>query len=168
MPRNTFKPIRIDGERAYVTLSQGYEAIIDFSDLDLVSNFNWYCLKSRNTVYAKRNIYGTRSSISLHRFLMGDPKGLEVDHIDLNGLNNTRGNLRVATRRQNSANAKKPSTNTSGYKGVSWCRKSNKWVSQIWVNGENIKLGRFEDVKDAHLAYCDAVSKYRGDFGRTE
>lgn len=167
MTRKVFKPIRIDGDIAYVTLTSGCEAIIDVSDVGLVSEFNWYTRKSRKTMYAAKNIYGSRSSIGLHRFLLGDPKGLEVDHIDMNGLNNRRENLRVATRKQNAANTKTPKNNTSGYKGVSWSNGAKKWAAQICVDGKNIKLGTFSDPKDAYLAYCDAVCRYRGEFGRT-
>ncbi|QQK04793.1 HNH endonuclease [Burkholderia anthina] len=88
----------------------------------------------------------------------------EIDHRDNDGLNNRWANLRAATRKQNSKNRTMPSNNTSGYKGVNFDKKARKWVAQIGSDGKKIYLGRFEDPKEAHAAYCAAADKLHGEF----
>lgn len=85
-----------------------------------------------------------------------------VDHIDCNGLNNTRDNLRIASPMQNNANAKRQKNNTSGYKGVKASR--NKWEARITFKKKTIFLGLFNTPEEAHKAYCEAAEKYFGVF----
>jgi hypothetical protein len=88
-----------------------------------------------------------------------------VDHIDGNPRNNRLSNLRAATRRQNSQNAR--GFGSSGFKGVSYIRARKRWVAQICVNGRSICLGSFRCPLDAHAAYVRAAKKYFGVFART-
>lgn len=168
MPK--IRQIRTEGDVAYIPLTRGYEAIIDIEDLPLVAGFNWLSLKSRHHVYAGRNEgpKEARKLILLHRLLLKPPLGFVVDHIDSNGLNNRRNNLRIATRSQNCQNSKIPTRNTSGYKGVSWNTRDEKWRSAIVVNKKLIFLGNFDCKHDAYLAYCEASNKYHGEFGRID
>jgi hypothetical protein len=99
---------------------------------------------------------------------MGEPHGLEIDHIDRDGLNNRRENLRVSTPSQNSQNSRKNSLNTSGFKGVFFQKGLGKWRAQIKTNGKRKSLGCFLSPEEAHEAYCRASDKYHGEFGRTE
>ena len=77
------------------------------------------------------------------------PQGMVVDHIDRNPLNNTRRNLRVVTQSQNIFNAKLPSTNTSGVKGVFWDASATRWRVKVTVNGVHSYHGSFRDVEEA-------------------
>jgi hypothetical protein len=79
-----------------------------------------------------------------------------IDHINRNKLDNRICNLRLATKSQNAQNAKTPSTNKSGYKGVSWCNKEKKWRSCIKINQKFISLGYFSEVEKASNAYQQA------------
>lgn len=88
----------------------------------------------------------------------------EIDHIDLNKDNNAIANLRQASHLENCRNRKKPMTNTSGYKGVSWVK--GQWQAQIKHHGQCIHLGAFDDPEEAHQAYVAASDKYHGEFGR--
>ena len=88
----------------------------------------------------------------------------EIDHINGNGLDNTWQNLRKATRFQNMKNLKKPSTNTSGYKGVSKHTEVNKWIARIRSDGKLMCLGNFETKEEAYAAYCKASAKLHGQF----
>lgn len=147
------RPIRIEGDVAYVPLTKGYVAIIDVEDVPLVQGQNWCAYLDRNTVYAKRKgPMPERRTICMHRIIMGDPLGLEVDHRDGNGLNNRKrgetGNLRVATRSQNAQNQAMSVRNTSEIKGVSWEDSRQKWRADIKVNCKNVAFGRF-DSKEA-------------------
>ena len=124
-------------------------------------------------MYAQRMPYKKgepRKRILMHRAIMekilGHPleDGQFVDHRDGNGLNNTRANLRVATRAQNKANSKKQSDNKSGYKGVCWKADRMKWHAQITVNRKVINLGYFDDPETAYQEYCKAAKIHFGEF----
>ena len=163
------RPIRIDGDVAYIQLTKGYEAVIDTSDVHLVDGFNWCADVHLNTVYALRRDYsnGCRKVIRMHRVLLCEPEGLEVDHKDGNGLNNRRLNLRLAEAVQNKRNTKIARHNTSGFKGVTFHKQTGKWHAQIQHFGRHISLGLHKSPEAAHEAYCNGSSQYHGDFGRT-
>lgn len=162
------RPIRIEGDIAYVPLTMGYEAVIDAADVHLIEGYNWSAQPGVSTVYAARRktIGGRLCTIRMHRVLMGDPSGLDVDHRDRDGLNNRRSNLRCATRSENNRNQPTPKHNTSGLKGVTWDRSRNMWRSQIKLHGKTHTLGRFHSPDEAHRAYCEASATLHGDFGR--
>lgn len=169
MPRN-IRPIRVEGQLAYVPLTKGYEAIINAADVPLVKEYNWSaCVRSRS-VYAVRtdNTGLTPRKVLLHRLLMSEPQGLEIDHRDGNGLNNRRKNLRSATHSENTYNRRVNKNNTSGLKGVYWYKRAQKWMARIGVNGNREYLGLFETPEEAHAAYCAASRKLHGEFGRVE
>lgn len=158
------RPIRIEGDVAFVTLTRGYEAIIDAADVPLVERFNWYACVQRNTVYASRK--ANKTSVLMHRVIMDDPDGFQVDHIDGNGLNNRRENMREATNAQNAHNSRIQRNNTSGFKGVSRHNRSAKWCAQIRLNGSCYRLGLFHTPEAAHAAYVAASEVMHGEFAR--
>ena len=163
------RPIRIDGKIAYVPLSGGYEAIIDASDAEFVGKWNWSAWVGTHSVYATRtdkNADGKAVTVRLHRALLGEPCGMQVDHIDRNGLNNTRRNLRVATRSQNMSNQRTRSDSNSGVKGVAWHKSAQKWIVRIRVNGKRHHIGLFETIESASAAYAKASAELHGEFGR--
>jgi hypothetical protein len=159
MPRKV-RPIRIEGNIAYVPLTQGYEAIIDASDAPLVSDVNWCACHDSGHVYAM----GNRQR--MHRVIMAAPPGVEVDHIDRNGLNNTRTNLRLATKAENARNRGAKRGTVSGYKGVYWNKERRMWYATICVDGRQVFLGRHDTAEEAHAAYCEASDRLHGEFGR--
>ena len=87
-----------------------------------------------------------------------------VDHKNGNKTDNSWLNLRVATERNNMHNKGKPTTNTSGYKGVSWNKKASKWLAKIKFNNQTMYLGLFNTPEEAHLSYCIAADKYHKEF----
>jgi len=95
------------------------------------------------------------------------PAGYEVDHINLNKLDNRPKNLRLVTRAQNMANTKKNCTNTSGFKGVSYCRNKGKFRAQIGVNNVCRKLGYFNTAAEAAAVHDRAAIALRGEFALT-
>lgn len=147
-----------------------YEVIVDSVDSDL-AELNWTALVEDYTTYAYRmpKIDGKVKTILLHRVVLERKldrklkKGEFADHIDGNGLNDTRDNLRVATKAQNNRNSSKR-RGTSQYKGVYWDKARNKWRASIAINGVPKFLGRFDDELEAHKAYCEAADKYFGKF----
>lgn len=159
--------IRIEGDVAYVPLTKGYEAVIDAIDVPLVESWCWCAQVCPRAVYAIRSDHRpNRRTIRMHRVLMGEIHGLEVDHRDGDGLNNRRKNLRVATRTQNIRNQRLRSDNTSGIKGVHWFKASRKWRACICLNGKNRHLGSFDSREEAHDAYRTASKEMHGEFGR--
>ncbi len=170
MAKKAIRPIRIEGNVAYVPLTRGYEAMIDAYDVPLVEGFNWYALVNAWAVRAMRNIWrdGIRETIYLHRVIMSAPQGAMVDHIDGNPLNNRKSNLRLATNAENQRNSKRRKDNTSGFKGVHLDKRKGLWRAQIKLNGTKRWLGYFGTPEEAHFAYCKASATIHGDFGRTE
>ena len=164
------RPIRIDGDVAFITLTKGYEATIDTADVALVSGKHWYAYACLNTVYAARSCIrdGVRTSVSLHRTILEVPDGMKVDHVDGNGLNNRRANLRQASHSQNICNQRRRADNRSGFKGVSPSRRtSRKWMARITVEGQRKRLGYFDTPEEAHAAYVEASRRLHGNFARS-
>lgn len=89
----------------------------------------------------------------------------EIDHKNLDRLNNSLNNLREATSGQNKANLIM-STNTSGYKGVSWSKRAKRWRASMSINNKSICIGHYDNKEDAYAAYCESVSKRYGNFER--
>ena len=163
------RPIITDGDVAYVTLTQGFVAVIDSDCVGLVDIGNWSALngKNNNTVYAQTGAVssiGRKTTLSMHRLITSCPSGFYVDHIDGNGLNNRLSNLRVCLNHQNQANAGVSSRNTSGKKGVHWHKSQNRWIARIKVGGKEVHLGCFKDMRDAEEAYRIASMQYHGKF----
>jgi hypothetical protein len=163
------RPIRIEGDVAYVLLTKGYEAIIDADNAETVGLYNWYALENRNSVYGVRRyvVDGEKYTSHMHRIIINAPCDMQVDHIDGNGLNNRKSNLRIATNSQNQHNARMRSDNTSGYKGVSFHKPSGLWQARLSVGGVCKSLGYFGCSVDAYDAYCIGVKNYHAEFGRT-
>lgn len=161
--------MRVEGDVAYVRLSQGLEAIIDASDAELIGAFNWFAMPRPHTNYAfanKEKANGKRCALLMHRLIMGESSNLFVDHINRNGLDNRRCNLRFATPQQNCANSTTRRDNKSGVKGVGWRKDRQKWRAQITVNGRSKSLGHYDTRDEAANAYKAAARKICPDFFR--
>lgn len=167
------RPIKIVGDLAYITLTRGYTAVIDAVDAPLVSEFNWSIKQYAGRCYAARSggrdEHGKmRSPISLHRTIMNFPDGKSVDHVNGDGLDNRRANLRAVTHQQNMMNRGAQKNNASGLKGVTWNRRLFKWQAGIKVDGKKHYLGSFDTAELAHDAYKSACKELHGEFGRAE
>lgn len=168
------RPIRIEGDVAYVPLTKGYEAVIDAADVPLVQDFHWRVMEIRRRDGSIRAIYagssqrseGKRQTVYMHRVVLGVSGGFFADHRDRDGLNNRRTNLRTATPTQNAYNRIASRNNTSGAKGVTWNKSLGKWQTSIRASGKSFHLGTFTDFKEATAAYAKACADLHGDFGR--
>jgi hypothetical protein len=148
-----------EGPMREIPLTRGKVALVDDGDYDDLSNHSWYVMTAGNLCYAGRSspmVNGNRQLILMHSAIINTPKGMDTDHINGNGLDNRRENLRIVTRRQNLQNLhiKK----TSIYPGVSFETDSNRWRAQIKINGKSRNIGRFKTEIDAAIAYSAAVS----------
>jgi hypothetical protein len=149
-------------------------SFVDDSDYLLVNQYNWWLKKHGRWSYALTTLYlgGGRENqktkkVRMHRMILDAPKGILVDHIDYNGLNNQRSNLRLCTNQENVAYQRNLRGGVSKYKGV-WFRtdvsRNKPWTADIKVNYKKISLGVFNTEEEAALAYNEAVLKYFGDF----
>lgn len=153
---------------AEIPLSRGMVALVDDADVALVSGRKWHAVPSRTTVYAAHTTYPPPRRIeSMHRVILGlGPRHPEVDHINGNGLDNRRANLRQAEHRQNMGNMRPRSGGSSRYKGV--CQKPNgRWQAYITVDGKRRHLGYYADETAAAVAYDQAARAAFGEFART-
>lgn len=169
MASRQIRPIRVEGNIAYVPLTKGYEAIIDASDAEEVGRYNWHVLVNPGKpTYAMRTDHSseTKRTIRMHRTLLPTDPGIEVDHEDGNGLNNRRSNLRPATSSQQNYNQRIRRDNKSGYRGVSWSHQMQKWVCHIQIDGRARHLGYFRCATAAALAYAKIATRLHGEFRR--
>lgn len=142
-----------------LALSQGKVALIDDEDFEYLNQWKWHVSRNWNTFYVVR--------MTPHREILQAPKGIIVDHINGDGLDNRRENLRFATNSENMQNSRLQKNNTSGYKGVYWDRGRNKWIVRIKVNGRRLNLGYFDDPKEAALVYDRGAMEHFGEFAKT-
>lgn len=145
-----------------ITLSRGLSAIVDADDYEHLSQWNWWVENSRGKLYAIR--YEDKKRICMHRLVNKTPKGLETDHINGDGLDNRKKNLRAATHKQNSRNRKPHNGGTSKFKGVHWSQGSKKWRAMIKIGEKLTSLGYFKCEIDACRAYEIAAQQAFGEF----
>lgn len=141
-------------------LTKGLFALVDDDDYERVNRIKWYPCKGRRTKrgisYYVRRPWNSenRGKESLSRFIMNPPLNMSVDHINGEGLDNRKENLRIVTHRENSRN--RHGKKTSKYPGVSWSKIHKKWRSDIQFKGKIRNLGQFNDENEAYTAYVVA------------
>jgi len=138
-------------------------ALVDDEDEGLVSGLSWYFQNG----YARADLpRPSNAKIYMHRLLLGQPIGLQVDHRNGNRLDNRRCNLRLASATQNAANSGPKPSNRSGFRGVSWFPRDRRWTVHIKVNGRAKNLGYFDDPVEAARVYDAAAVAAHGEFAR--
>ena len=150
-----------------INLTQGKSAIVDDEDYENLVVHKWHCTSKG---YAARNIptgeQGKQTLVRMHRQIMNAAPDMEVDHWNLNKLDNRRLNLRICTFSENQRNRGKLSNNTSGFKGVSWHKRAHKFRAQIKLNGKQKSLGCYPTAEEASAAYVKAAHELHGNFAR--
>jgi hypothetical protein len=143
-----------------------HETLISTKSLERANEFSSWHVSFDNknqTFYVQGTIVvgkGKRKTISLHRWLTYALDGMEVDHIDLNTLNNTDENLRVITSAENRQNRNLDKHNVSGYRNVSWYKNRDMWKVSIRFEGKQKHIGYFRDINEANQAAIEARRKY--------
>lgn len=144
---------------------KGY-AIIDDDDFEYLNQWNWqydpdgYAVRSQNVGYKKV------THIKMHRIINNTPKGFITDHINRNGLDNRKNNLRTVDKSQNTINSGIWKSNTSGVKGISWSKRRKRWRTYITLNYKTVFLGEFKNKEDAAIARKKAESIYHTKNGK--
>jgi hypothetical protein len=149
-----------------INITRGMVAIVDDADAAHVSQFRWQATPGRHTFYARRSFWvpaeGRVRGQSMHTLLTGWSR---VDHIDGDGLNNQRSNLRPASAQENRRNSQKTVGCTSTYKGVK--RQGRYWIACIGVSpGIQHYLGCFSSEIEAARTYDAAAREVFGEFAR--
>ena len=149
-----------------IPLTRGLVAVVDKVDYDVAFAAGpWNAHPDRRTFYAQKTLHlpGRDTSVRLHSLLTGWPL---VDHINGDGLDNRRANLRRATHAQNQANQRRSLANRSGFKGVSFYQRHGQWQSVIQIGGRKRHLGYFPTPRDAARAYDAAAIEAWGEYAR--
>ncbi len=157
-----------------IPLTQGKVALVDDRDYALLMRLApWHAHKAPRTFYAVHSFSDERGrgrpirKFLMHHVIMGRKyDGRDVDHIDCNGLNNQRANLRWSTRSQNRANSAKPRSGANQFKGVSLNKRLGKFCAYITVRGKRMHLGVFSNETDAARAYDRAAREHFGAFAK--
>ena len=141
-----------------IPLTKGKVALVDDDDYEMLVEFKWHSHLCRNVWYAThttRRINGKQTTVKMHHLIMNVPKGMQIDHIDGNGLNNQKNNLRVVTNRINHMN--RQWVRKSKYPGITWERRREHWVAQAQIGGKHIHIGSFPTEELAYQAYLARV-----------
>lgn len=147
-----------------IKLTQGKYALVDVEDFEFLNKRKWHLKKNENVFYAVHR----RTRMRMHRLILKASADQYVDHINGNGLDNRRANIRTCSKEQNGANRKKNKNNSCGYKGV-WIYKNVKrdpYAASIMWRGTKYLLGRFRTAKEAHKAYIKKAKELHGEFAR--
>jgi hypothetical protein len=162
-----------------IPVSGGRWALVDEEDYYKLKGYKWTAREGKNTVYAyclkkiskMQNVeagWGPNESYLgtpfMHRVILNAPDGMEVDHINGNGLDNRRANLRLATREQNNANRRPQPASLSGFLGVQKYRE--KWRAGLSYSGRRIKLGTYDTPEEAAKAYDSRAKELFKEFAR--
>lgn len=150
-----------------IALTPDHNAIIDDEDYDLISKYEWSLWTSgraKNMFYA-RCTTERGQSISMHRIILGVSVNVAIDHINHNGLDNRRANLRITNQQKNSWNSKPHNDGVTRYKGIfNQGRNNGKWYSKVTYRGQRYYLGSFNSQEEAALAYDNKVLELFGEF----
>jgi len=153
-----------------IELTQGRVAIVDDEDFEELAQWRWQ-FQNQLRGYAVRSQWIPMEqrlrSFSMHRVIMKAPAGFDVDHVNMNGLDNRKENLRICTRSQNLFNRSAPNhKNSLRIKGVSWHKIKKKYEANIKIGGKQKYLGSFLNIEDAKAAYDAIAVKLHGEFAR--
>ena len=145
------KEIQLNKSRPCKNMGK-YVALVDDEEFESLNQFKWCVAKSEKIFYAVRTISidGKRRNLPMHNAIL---KGKGIDHIDHNGLNNQKSNLRFCTVSENAMNNRKQENAVSIYKGVCFCKRRKKWKATIQINGKSSYLGHFSSEVEAAKAY---------------
>lgn len=153
-----------------IPLTHGQVALVDEKDAACLPSVKWHAIYNARTKkwYATASLqHGMKvRTVYMHRYILNAPQGMHVDHINGDGLDNRRSNLRLATRSQNQHNRRTQYNNATGYKGVSYFKNDRSYWMQFQVNGRRVRVGGFKTAMEAAKAYDRLAREHHGAFAR--
>ena len=160
-----------DGDVVIGITSSGDKFLIDADDFQMVKNYCWRKNKHGYIVANKRS--STNKTILLHRIVMNvDDDNILVDHKYWDKTDNRKSNLRLATKSNNNININRRKDNTSGYTGVTYNKRNNKYTARISKNGKRIFIGYFNTLEEAvearHKTEIDIHKEWSGEINRKD
>ncbi len=148
-----------------IQLTRGRVALVDDEDYERLNQYNWHIKDCGGCLYAATHLPQTNKLQFMHRMILDIPKGKVPDHINSNGLDNRKSNLRICSKAENQHNQKIHSeAKSSQFKGVYLDKRWGKWIARIGINGKQIYLGSFNNERIAASAYDMAAKKHYGEF----
>jgi len=163
MSEMDFYQLGVSASTIEIPLTRGKVALIDIEDYERVSQYRWYANLFSENWYAATKGLDHKTTIMLHRFILNPKPEEEIDHINHNGLDDRRCNMRIATHQQNMMNIEKI-YGSSKYKGVCWDKRINSWRCEIGSRINRVWIGRFFNEEDAARAYDKKAKELYGDF----
>lgn len=164
--RSPHEPSSVPGAR-WIPLNRDKWALVDEEDYWNVCDVTWTAKFYARTIYATSTTLRAGRAVYLHRLIMNAPVGKEVDHINGDGLDCRRSNMRLCTPRQNRQNMRKTNMpKTSTFMGVSWDKSRSKWRAVIKDKRKYIYIGRYDDEMEAAQSYDAAALSLFGEFAR--
>ena len=147
-----------------IKLTQGYSTIVDDKDFYIVKKYKWHAENHLESI----RVYGwvDGKSVTLSNLLLNPQKGMEVDHINGNPLDNRRENLRVCTHAENMFNKKIYKNNSSGIKGIYFDNRKNRWCAQLIKNNKKVFRKTYKSKTEASEGYKNAAHLYFGKYER--
>ena len=146
-----------------IPLTHGRFALIDDEDYKKASKWRWRVIQNR---YVEgRRLTNQKENIRLHRLILDAPKDMDVDHIDYDGFNNQKSNLRLCTTAQN-IQRQRPQTRskTSRHRGVFWDKSRNRWTAKVRKCGKDILIGRFKTEIEAVKIWNEKAKELFGEY----
>lgn len=153
-----------------IKLTKGYTALVDDEDFDELSKYKWQAQIRPRAIYVQRGYWDSKQKkqiiVFIHRQIMRCPKGLVVDHINHNGLDNRKENLRICTLSQNRQNTRKTKPNKYGYKGICFIKKNKTkpYQAQLHYGNKIISLGAYSTPEEAACAYDKKARELFGEY----
>src|SRR5574343_15714 len=168
------KEIQSKGNKKYPNKA----ALVDDEDFEVLNKFSWYSKYHHYNFYVYRQEYDRKTkhnkTIFMARQILNATKGVQIDHINHDELDNRRCNIRLCSHSENQRNANgkfnRVIKKTSKYKGVNYCKERKgrkKWLARIRINGKDKLLGYYQNELNAALGYDEAARKYYKEFAHT-
>lgn len=147
---------------ASIEIAPGQSVLIDDDQYEEIAAHRWRAQKGKHTHYAAMN-----GGVLMHRLIMRATKGDIVDHVNGDGLDNRKENLRLCSNAENMMNARKIAGRSSRFKGVSWNKDRSQWYSTIEKDGKRKFLGGYKDEAVAAKQYDNAALRMFGSYAKT-